>query len=334
MSEAPQRMIRLLSLFQSRRDWTSEELAERLDVTTRTVRRDIERIRELGYQVSASPGVAGGYSLSSGRALPPLILNEAEAMAVALSLRVSAGGGIRGVDEAALSALVKLEQVLPRGLQSQVKDVKGGVESYTGPTPIVESEVLGVIAAACRNQDEVTFEYVKRSSDAAERRRVEAHKIIHVNGRWYLISWDLGREDWRTFRLDRMSGVARTGRTYADRPFPAEDAADYIRKQILSPLAAHHARVLFYAPYNVVADRLRVRDGVLEDRTDGTSVLQTAAESLPRLAASLASVDIDFKVIDSPELAEHLRRLNDRFAAAVGSDLPAKGAAQDFRENC
>lgn len=317
MSEAPQRMIRLLSLLQSRRDWTGDELAQRLEVTPRTVRRDIERIRELGYQVSASPGVAGGYRLTSGRALPPLMLDEPEARAVALSLRVSAGGGIKGADDAALSALVKLEQVLPRSLRAHVTDVQSSVESYSAPTPVVDSEVLGVAAAACRNSDEVSFDYLKRNAPLT-RRRVEPHKVVHVNGRWYLISWDLERQDWRTFRLDRMSEFHRSGRSFIPRELPADDAADYIRRQILSPLAPHHAEILFNAPYNVVADRLRIRDGVLSAKDDMSCVLKIAAESLSRLAASLAVVDIDFTVLNSPELSAHLRTLATRFTVAAG----------------
>lgn len=318
MSEAPQRMIRLLSLLQSRRDWTGDELADRLEVTPRTVRRDVERIRDLGYQVSASPGVAGGYRLASGRALPPLMLDEPEARAIALSLRLLVGGGVRGADDAALSALVKLEQVLPHHLRTHVTDVQTSVESYAAPTPIVESEVLGTAAAACRNSDEVSFEYSKRNSPPTTR-TVHPHKVVHVGGRWYLISWDMQRKDWRTFRLDRITDFRSTGRSFEPRQLPADDAADYIRRQILSPLAPHHAQILFHQPYNIVADRLRVRDGVLKVRDPDSCVLRIAAESLSRLVASLVVIDIEFTVIEPVELETHLNSLAKRFAAAVVS---------------
>src|SRR5262245_2199983 len=199
MLETSARLLRLLSLLQTRRDWTSAELAARLDVTTRTVRNDVDRLRRLGYPVDARLGVAGGYRLGTGGALPPLLLDDDEAVAVAIGLRTAASGSIAGIEETSVRALAKLQPVLPSRFRHRVS----AFQRYTLPMPSseprVDPDVLTVIAGACRDHERLRFDY-RTHSGATGPRSVEPYRLVNDRRRWYLVAWDMDRDDWRTFR--------------------------------------------------------------------------------------------------------------------------------------
>src|SRR5919112_4358487 len=214
--DTSERLLKLLSLLQARPDWSGPELAERLEVTGRTVRNDVERLRRLGYPVLASPGVGGGYRLGAGASLPPLLLDDEEAVAVTVGLRTATGGAIAGIEEASLRALAKLEQVLPARLRRRVSTL----QTYTVPVPrddtgpTVDTEVLMVLAAVCRDRERLRFDYADNSG-AATVRAVEPYRLVSWGRRWYLFAWDLDRDDWRTFRVDRMQPRIPTGPRFA-----------------------------------------------------------------------------------------------------------------------
>ena len=211
MSETTSRVLQLLGLLQSRRVWTGEELAERLGVTTRSVRRDVERLRDLGYPVYASKGHGGGYQLGAGAALPPLLLDPDEAVAMAVCLRLAAGGSVAGVGESALRALSKLDQVMPSRLRSQVSAVHDATVTLTwssSDSP-VEPDVLMTLARACRDREHVSAAYVDRAGSVTER-RLEPYQLVTTGKRWYLLAFDRDRQDWRSLRLDRMRDVSGT----------------------------------------------------------------------------------------------------------------------------
>ena len=252
MSETTSRVLQLLGLLQSRRVWTGEELADRLGVTTRSVRRDVERLRDLGYPVHASKGHGGGYQLGAGAALPPLLLDPDEAVAMAVCLRLAAGGSVAGVGESALRALSKLDQVMPSRLRSQVSAVHDATVTLTpnsSDSP-VEPDVLMTLARACRDREHVTASYVDRSGAGTER-RLEPYQLVTTGRRWYLLAYDRDRQDWRSLRLDRMGDVRALGSTFVARDAP--DAAAFVRRSISASPYRYVARVRYFAPKDVVA---------------------------------------------------------------------------------
>ena len=207
MLETSARLLRLLSLLQARRDWTSTELATRLDVTTRTIRNDVDRLRGLGYPVDARPGVAGGYRLGAGAALPPLLLDDEEAVAIAVGLRTAASGSIAGIEETSVRALAKLQQLLPSRLRHRINAFQASTVPMPASGPQVNPDVLTTIASACRDHQRLRFEY-RRHSGEVGRRSVEPHRLAYHRHRWYLVAWDLDRDDWRTFRaVGRVLGA-------------------------------------------------------------------------------------------------------------------------------
>jgi predicted DNA-binding transcriptional regulator YafY len=221
MLETSARLLRLLALLQSRRDWTSAELSTRLDVTTRTVRNDVDRLRRLGYPVEARPGVAGGYRLGTGGSLPPLLLDDDEAVAVAVGLRTAAGGSIAGIEETSLRALAKLQQILPPRLRHRVSAFRSHAVTMPSRGPQVDPDVLTALAMACRNQEQLRFDY-RTHSGTAGRRLVEPYRLVNDRRRWYLVAWDLDRDDWRTFRIDRVEPRTPTGPRFTPRPLPPD----------------------------------------------------------------------------------------------------------------
>src|SRR3954454_8363120 len=228
------RLLTLLSLLQGRRDWPGHELADRLEVSPRTIRRDVERLRTLGYPVESMTGPAGGYQLRAGTAMPPLLLDDEEAIAIAVSLRTAAGGSVSGVEEASVRALVKLEQVLPAHLRRRVQALGAATQTlqvYGGPQ--VDPQCLTVIAAAVRDHERVRFHYTARDQ-AGTRREAEPHSLVNAGRRWYLVAWDRGRTDWRTFRVARIAPPASTGVRFAPRELPARDAAAYVEHSLAS----------------------------------------------------------------------------------------------------
>ena len=321
MPETSARLLRLLSLLQSRRDWGGTELAGRLGCGLRTVRRDIGRLRDLGYPVDAAPGVAGGYQLGLGAALPPLLLDDEEAVAVAISLHMAAAGSVAGLEETSLRALTKLSTMLPSRLRHRVSAFRTTTVPLTGQgsrPDAVDPELLTAIAAACRDQRRLRLRY--RSGDGAAARNVEPYRLVHTTRRWYLLAWDIDRADWRTFRLDRISGPpGPPGARFTPRQPPAEDAAASVSQSISSAPYRYQARVLIHAPLEAVARRSSPAAGRLEAAGQQACVLHTGSDSLDELAIYIAVKGFDFTVLDPPELIPALRALAERLARAASA---------------
>ncbi|WP_069464634.1 helix-turn-helix transcriptional regulator [Actinacidiphila rubida] len=311
MTDTPARLLNLLSLLQTPREWSGTELADRLAVSTRTIRRDVDRLRDLGYPVEATMGSVGGYRLVAGRALPPLLLDDEEAVAIAVGLRAAAGSAVDGIEEASLRALTKLEQVLPSRLRHRVGTLGSAVVTMTGGGPRVDPSALTVLAGAIANRECVRFAY--RAGDGAEtRRHAEPQRLVASGRRWYLVAWDLARDDWRIFRVDRLTGVTATGARTAPRTLPAADASEFVESKLrnLWPTAA--AVVDFDAPAGVVRSKLGQAPGEVESVTDGTSRWRVDADRIDWMAVRLLMLDLPFRVQSPPALIDRLRTFGDR----------------------
>jgi predicted DNA-binding transcriptional regulator YafY len=315
------RLLRLLGLLQTRRDWSGPQLAARLGVSTRTVRNDVEKLRELGYPVHSTTGVTGGYRLGSGAALPPLLLDDDEAVAVAIGLRSAAGGTVTGIEETSVRALAKLEQVLPTRLRHRVAALAGAVVASPGIGPAVDADVLTAIAGAIRGHERLRFDYAGHDG-AATRRDTEPHRLVHTRRRWYLVAWDVTRQDWRTFRVDRMTPKIPTGPRFVPRDPPEPDVAGYVSRNTAQALWRHHARVRLHAPVAAVQGRVTAAIGTLEALDDEHCLLTTGADTLPMLALYLGMLDVDFDVLDPPELRETLAALAARYTRAAALPEP------------
>jgi predicted DNA-binding transcriptional regulator YafY len=314
MSETSSRLLELLSLLQGRRDWPGEELAERLEISGRTVRRDIERLRRLGYPVESLTGPAGGYRLRAGSAMPPLLLDDEEAIAIAVGLRTAARASVTGIEETAVRALVKLEQVLPAHLRRRVRALGSATVTSPAGGPTVDPQHLTVIASACRDSERLRFGY--RSRDGTDsRREVEPHSLLNRGRRWYLVAWDRDRQDWRTFRLDRLAGPAATGVRFSPRELPAKDAAAYLQQSIASAPNRFEAVVTLRAAAEEV--RVPVHWGTINPIDATTCEYRTGDDDLSWLAVRIAMLGVDFEVHEPPELIEHVRALGARLARAA-----------------
>jgi predicted DNA-binding transcriptional regulator YafY len=310
------RLLELLSLLQARRDWPGSELADRLAVSGRTVRRDVERLRELGYPVDSLTGPAGGYRLRAGTAIPPLLLDDEEAIAIAVGLRTAARAAVTGIEEAALRALVKLEQVLPTHLRRRVQALGAATISPPVGGPTVDPQHLTVIAAACRDRERLRFAY--RSRDGVDsRREVEPHALVNLGWRWYLLAWDRRREDWRSFRVDRLASPASTGVRFPARTLPASDAATFVKESIIGAPNRFEARVTLGVPANEIASRVPRHWGTIEPIDAHTCAYRTGDDDLAWLALRIAMLGVDFEVHEPPELVEHLRALAERLQRAT-----------------
>ena len=320
MLETSARLLQLLSLLQSPRDWTGSELAERLEVSTRTVRNDIERLRALGYPVHATRGAVGGYRLGSGADLPPLLLDDDEAVAVTVGLRTAAAGTVAGVEDISLRALAKLERVLPTRLRRRVN----ALQTYAvpvrpdQPAPAVDPNTLMLLAQACRDHDRVKFGYRSHGGTATPR-TVEPYRLVNWGRRWYLVAWDLDRHDWRTFRVDRLTPQTPVGPRFAPRRPPAEDIAAYVSQRVSAAAWRYRARVVVHAPAQQVVDRINPAVGTVEAVDEHTCVLSTGADTIETMAVYLSLLGVDFTVTDPPELVTYLRELATRYASATAS---------------
>ncbi|MFD9455843.1 helix-turn-helix transcriptional regulator [Streptomyces sp. NPDC059985] len=321
MLDTSARLLALLSLLQTPRSWPGSELAERLGVSGRTVRNDIDRLRELGYPVDAARGAAGGYRLGAGAAMPPLLLDDEEAVAVTIALRTAAQGAVPGTEETSLRALAKLEQVLPSRLRRRVRTL----QTYTvavpadRPAPTVSADVLTTLVSACRDRERLRFDYLDHTGSPT-RRTVEPHRAVNWGRRWYLVAWDVEREDWRTFRIDRMRPRTPTGPRFAPREAPAADLAAYVSGRVASAAWRHHARVSVHAPAAAVVERINPAVGTVEAVDADSCTLITGADTLRALAVHLGMLDFDFEVTGPPELVAHLRGLADRYARSTPSE--------------
>ncbi|WP_369257266.1 helix-turn-helix transcriptional regulator [Streptomyces sp. R35] len=318
MLETSARLLRLLSLLQAHREWSGADLADRLEVTPRTVRRDVDRLRELGYPVNASPGTGGGYQLGAGAELPPLLLDDDEAVAVAVGLRTAAGQGIEGIGETSVRALAKLEQVLPHRLRRRV----GALNAFTvpmlrGPQPsAVDPGVLTELANACRDSERLRFEY-RDHGGVATRRTVEPHRLVCTERRWYLVGWDVERDDWRTFRVDRITPKPPHGPRFPPRTPPAEDLAAYVAKGVSTRAYASHALVRLFVPLEEAAERISPSDGTLEAEGNDSCVLRTGAASLDVMVIHVMLMGFEFEIIEPAEFTEAIRTARDRLSRAL-----------------
>jgi predicted DNA-binding transcriptional regulator YafY len=311
------RLLSLLSLLQARRDWPGTELAERLEVSGRTVRRDVDRLRRLGYPVESLTGPAGGYRLRSGSAMPPLLLDDEEAIAIAVGLRTAARASVVGIEEAAVRALVKLEQVLPARMRHRVAALGSATLSLPVGGQAIDPQHLTIIATACRDRERLRFAYTRRDG-AGSRREVEPHSVVNRGRHWYLVAWDLRREDWRTFRIDRLARPAGAGVRFEQHTLPAKDAAAYIERSISMAPNRFEARVTLLAPVAQIASRVPAHWGTLEPLDAASCEYRTGEDNLGWLAMRIAMLGVDFVVHEPPELAEHLRSLAARLERAAG----------------
>ncbi|MFF5249012.1 helix-turn-helix transcriptional regulator [Streptosporangium sp. NPDC000095] len=309
MLETPARLLRLLSLLQTHRDWSGTELAERLGVTTRTVRRDVDRLRELGYSIRASMGPVGGYRLGAGSSLPPLLLDDEEAVAVTVGLH-----SVAEVEEASLRALTKIEQMLPSRLRHQVIALRSAVVAMSPESgPPVKAAVLTAISAAIHASEGLRFDYVSHHG-VESRRGVEPHRLVCWGRKWYLVGWDVERADWRTFRVDRISLRTPNGPRFTHREPPDGDVTTYLCRKMGFEMWPLRARLRMHASAADIAGRV---SGIVTPVDDHTCLLEIATDSFDLVAFTVGMLGVDFEVESPPELARHLRELSHRFANAT-----------------
>lgn len=322
MANTSSRMLRLLSLLQTHRYWPGAELAERLGVSVRTLRRDVDRLRELGYPVEAHRGVDGGYQLAPGAALPPLVVDDEEAVALAIGLRAAAQGAVAGIEESSVRALTKVVQVMPPRLRRRVDALRTatvpGVWSTGGPT--VDAGVLTAVAQSCRDEERLRFSYAAKSGARTER-HVEPHRLVSLGRRWYLVAYDLTRHDWRSFRLDRLTAPAGTGERFRPRELPAADPVAFVRDRIGNIPNPYAVEAVVHAP----AERVRARIGqwTTVEAIDGTRCrIRMTVDALEWPALALGTVGEEFDLVGPPELTELLRDWGARFSRAAAAPRP------------
>jgi predicted DNA-binding transcriptional regulator YafY len=321
MADTSGRLLTLLSLLQTPREWPGPELARRLEVSERTVRNDVERLRRLGYPVAATRGAVGGYRLAAGTAMPPLLLDDEEAVAVAVSLRTAGDGTVAGLEESSLRALTKLQQVLPRRLKDQVEALQAATVRvrYSGRRRVqpVDGTLLTQVAAATGAREVLRFSYADHAGAGSER-RVEPYRLVSMGAKWYLVAFDLLRDDWRTFRLDRMSETRSVGHRFRARPLPADDLAEYVARKTRQVRKVVTATVKVHAPVAEVEERVvSWNKESVEALDDRTCLLRLSGASPREIAFWLGNLGTDFEVVDSPDLADAVRSLAERYARAV-----------------
>lgn len=318
MSDPSARLLALLSLLQNPREWPGSELARRLDVSARTVRRDIERLRDLGYPVEATMGAEGGYRLVAGTAMPPLLLDDEEAVAIAVGLRTVAGHAVEGIDEASVRALTKLEQVLPSRLRRRIGALGAAtVPLREGDGPTVDPATLTVLATAIAGRERVRFAY-RAADDAETRRHTEPHHLVAASNRWYLLAFDVERDDWRIFRVDRIGKPLPVGTRFAPRRLPAEDPAAYVTSKLHSLLPTYRAVVTLHAPAEAVLRQWGTVAGDVTPLGERSCRLDSHTDTLEWLASRLTMLGYEFDVHEPAELAEYLRALASRALRAAG----------------
>lgn len=316
MSQTSSRLLELLSLLQGRRDWPGNELAARLEVSGRTIRRDMERLRQLGYPVESLTGPSGGYRFRPGGAMPPLLLDDDEAIAIAVGLRTAARASVAGIEETAVRALVKLEQILPAHLRRRVHALGAATVTLPVAGPTVDAQHLTIIAAACRDGERLRFAYRRR--DGTETRRdVEPHSLVNHRYRWYLVAWDRGREAWRTFRVDRLTKPASTGVRFEAHELPARNAAAFVERSIAAAPNRFEARVTLHASAPEVMSRNPFHWGEILPIDATSCEYRTGDDNLRWLALRITMLGVDFEAHEPPELIEHLRDLAARLARAA-----------------
>jgi predicted DNA-binding transcriptional regulator YafY len=322
MVQTSARLLALLSLLQVRREWTGQELADRLEVGPRTIRRDVDKLRSLGYPIEAAPGVAGGYRLGAGGELPPLLLDDAEAVAVAVGLRTAAAGGIAGIEETSVRALTKLEQVLPGRLRRRVSALSLATSSFGVEGPQIDPEVLATLAGACRDHMRLHFSYTARD-DRASARTVEPAAVVYSGHRWYLVAFDLDRDDWRTFRLDRIGARVRAGERGRRRVVPGGDPAAFVRERLRGARDGDGSsevvpgRIRLGAPAARIRVRIPGRYATVEADGEEACVVTSRGRWSHGFLVWMATLDEPMQVLDPPELVEAARAIVARLTAAA-----------------
>ncbi|MGW4379281.1 helix-turn-helix transcriptional regulator [Kitasatospora sp. NPDC004531] len=330
MADTSARTLRLLTLLQSHRYWPGEELSSRLGVSARTLRRDVDRLRELGYPVEARRGVDGGYQLAAGAALPPLVIDDEEAVALAVGLQAAADGVVEGLAEASVRALAKVVQVMPARLRRRVDalrtvTVPAGWRGSNGGGDTgarIDPDTLTAVALACRDTERLRFQYGTADGRNGER-HTEPHHLVRLGRRWYLVAYDLTRQDWRTFRLDRLTAPAQTGAHFRPRTLPAADAAEFVRAGLTGQSRPHRVEVLIDAP----AEAVRQRIGFwveIEEVDAGRCRLLMNAEALDWPAMAIGSLDADFRIVSPPELTALMAAWGERFTRCATPNQQAQ----------
>ncbi|MGY1815065.1 helix-turn-helix transcriptional regulator [Blastococcus sp. SYSU D00820] len=318
MSDTSSRTLHLLDLLQGRRHWPGAELAGRLGVSLRTLRRDVDRLRDLGYPVEAAPGVAGGYRLAAGAALPPLVLDDDEAVALTVGLHTAAQAAVAGMGESAVRALAKVVPVLPPRLRRRADALRAVTVAapWPGGGPTVDPGVLTTVASACRDTERLAFGYTAGDGTASER-LVEPFRLVPLGRRWYLVAYDLHRGDWRSFRLDRLAGPRSTGARFAPRPLPAEDAAAFVRAGM-----TWRSTTVVEADVRAPAEEVRARIGrwaAVEDDGTGGCRVRMESDALEWAVFALGGLGAEFAVVAPPEFAAELRSWAGRLARAAAA---------------
>lgn len=329
-SATSSRILTLLSLLQTRRDWSGQELADRLDVTPRTVRRDIDRLRELDYRIEAWKGPGGGYRLAAGSELPPLRFDDEQAVAIAVALRGAPALGV-DIDEAAARALQTVRQVMPSRLRHRVDGIR-----FTGSTAAmverrVDPEVLEIVSTATRDRLVLRFDYTAAPTESAapiavptpvDPRRVEPHAVIARDGRWYLVAWNLDRAEWRVYRLDRITPKEPLGAQFEERSIPTGDPRTFLEARFKGASDANKwpctGDLLLRVPAPEAASWLT--DATVAEVDETSCLVRLGSWSWTGLLASIARFDADFEVVGPPELVVASAALSARFAAAAAPD--------------
>ncbi len=323
MSAPGTRTLRLLSLLQSRRYWTGTGLADRLEVSDRTLRRDIDRLRELGYPVEARRGVDGGYQLAPGAVLPPLVLDDEEAVAIGVGLHAAIQAGtVTGIEESSVRALSKVVHVMPPALRRRIGALAAMTVPASWPTSStsVDADVLVSLAQGCRDGERLEFAYTAHDGEQTTR-QVDPHRLVLLGRRWYLVAYDLSRFDWRTFRLDRIAAPVATGAHALPRQLPAADAAEFVRAGIENLPSRHQIEVRIHAPAAVTRARIGPW-GTLEALGEEWCLFRMTVDSLDWPALALGNAEAEFEVITPPALLDHLGRWAGRFGRAAERGQP------------
>ena len=309
------RLLRLLALLQTPRTWSGSELAERLAVEARTIRRDIERLRNLGYPVHAVPGVAG-YRLGVGATMPPLLLDDDEAVAIAVGLGTAAGNAVTGIEESSVRALAKLDQVLPSRLRHRVQALRAATVAIPAGGPVVAPDTLSAIAAACQRHERLRFDYETHGGQQGLR-DAEPLRLVHSGRHWYLLAWDVERAGWRNFRVDRLALRIPNGPRFTPREPPADDLADYTAQGISNRAYRYQGLFTLRVPIAVAAQRIAPTVGTLEAVDEHSCVLRAGANSLDELAVYVATFGFEFTVHEPAELIDHLTTMATRLTNAI-----------------
>ena len=312
-------MLQLLSLLQTHRYWSGAELAGRLEVSDRTLRRDVDRLRDLGYPVNAVRGATGGYQLEAGAAMPPLLLDDEEAVAIVVGLQAAAGGMVEGIEDTSVRALSKVVQVMPPRLRRRVDALRSysvpAVYSSSPSNATINASVLATLAQACRDDERVRFGYRRRDGEAMAR-SVEPHRLVTVGRRWYLVGWDLTRHDWRSFRLDRMTEAATTGVRFRQRELPGGDAAEFVKSGLRTIPQRHHVSVLIQTEADAVRRQVG-RWGTVEEIAEHECRLRMQVDDLAWPMFVLAGLGAEFEIEGPPELAERTAAVGAAFTRAA-----------------